>query len=772
MKRAFFILYLLWGLQCSGIASDVLISSGESWKYLTNEHLEGTGWTATAFDDQQWLIGNTPLGYGNGNENTMISSGPCGAHYMRVLFRKNFFIANPSSLQTLSMLVRRDDGIVIYINGLEIFRDNMPSGVVTSSTPSSTNASDDGNTWRTVAVNPTSLANGINTIAVEVHQSAATSSDLRFDLKLNGIEIPTSDVNEVQYKWVGALQPHSVVVVAKLTSSSTHCRVLASKSPALTNAIFSGEVSARATSNFVVKMNLIGLNSNSLYYYAIESNGKVDNSTMDIGTFKTPVNSASSFRFTVFSCAVSSDHQAYTAMANKSPLFMVNTGDLHYRNPNSATDINIHRTPFENYVLAKDPARRFFDRIPFAYMWDDHDYCGDGSDHASAGRVNARLAYQEYIPHYPLVAGSGDVPIYQAFTIGRIRFILTDLRSERTATDIMGATQKAWFKNECLSARNNNQVIAWISTVTFAGNSSDNWGGYKNERTELCNFFRDNKIRNVFLLSGDAHMIAIDNGSNHDFSTGSNNPFDYPVFQAAALNNTGSYKGGTYSEGGTFLNPDASTGQYGVVDISDNGDSLVTVKFTAFRTKGNSTKEEILTSYIFTRNVSGNSSVSLSARAIQGKKAIQLSWHTGDSLRTYIIERSSDSATFKKIYKTEGKSGVITDYDVTQGWNYYTLGLEGFPGIAQRIFIEGDPAMTLAPNPSSGLVTVYFNGVIENTSARYVLYDIQGNEKLHGDAHVNRGTFTLDVKTASPGEYILRVILNNGMIDKRLIVTP
>lgn len=43
-------------------------------------------------------------------------------------------------------------------------------------------------------------------------------------------------------------------------------------------------------------------------------------------------------------------------------------------------------------------------------------------------RTRARLAYQQFFPHYPLAAGSGNVPIQQAFTVGRVRFIITDLR--------------------------------------------------------------------------------------------------------------------------------------------------------------------------------------------------------------------------------------------------------------------------------------------------------------------------------------------------------
>jgi hypothetical protein len=54
----------------------------------------------------------------------------------------------------------------------------------------------------------------------------------------------------------------------------------------------------------------------------------------------------------------------------------------------------------------------------------------------SPSKPAARAAYQRYFPHYPLAASNSnnpdnaDLPIYQAFTMGRVRILLTDSRSE------------------------------------------------------------------------------------------------------------------------------------------------------------------------------------------------------------------------------------------------------------------------------------------------------------------------------------------------------
>jgi hypothetical protein len=452
------------------------------------------------------------------------------------------------------------------------------------------------------------------------------------------------------------------------------------------------------------------------------------------------------------------------------PLFYMSTGDLHYGNPNSGTDINVHRVPYENRILVREPARHFFNEVPLAYVWDDHDFSGDNSSYESEGRINARKAYQEYIPHYTLPAGSGDVPIYQAFTIGRIRFIMTDLRSEKTSSYLMSASQTEWFKRECLNARDQKQIIAWVSPVSFGGTSADNWGGYKAERTAISDFFRDNQIKNMFILSGDAHMIAIDNGSNHDFSTGNTNPNNYPVFQAAALNNRGSTKGGTYSEGGTFPNPDATVGQYGVVDVTDNGGSDITIKFTAYRTAGNSITESILTSYTFTREL--GTATTLTARSIESDASVQLVWDVSDSTKTYTIEKSTDGVTFRNMHTVATATGSVVDADAATGWNYYTLRAAGREPVREKIFIRGNISLQLAPNPARGYVTVFLDNIRRVSSARYILYNMKMKTELQGEVllHDGENTFELDVTPVAAGEYVLHIVLNGREISEKLIV--
>jgi len=410
--------------------------------------------------------------------------------------------------------------------------------------------------------------------------------------------------NEVVYFWSGALQPTSIRVNAKLLRIPKRVRLVVSEQSNFATTIIGPPGSIDRGNKDLAALFIGGLKPNQKYYYAIESDGIMDTSAEDIGSFATPADSAYSFRLTLGSCLHSnSHHQVLKRMAEKNPLFFLQMGDFHYDNPNSTYSLQVHEQPYER-LLSNEDYQVFFKKVPFAYVWDDHDYAGNNSDSTAGGKANARIAYREYIPHYTFgtnVTGS-NAPIYQAFTIGRVRFILTDLRSCRRQPTMMGIEQKEWFKKECITARNNKQMIAWVSTVSYGGTYADNWGGFEKERAELANFFRDSTIKNMCILSGDAHMIAIDNGSHHDFSSDHNNPNRYPVLQAAALNQTGSYKGGTYSEGGPFPNPSLRYGQYGLVEVRNVADSILNITMTGYRVDENG-KETKLTTYSFTRNL-------------------------------------------------------------------------------------------------------------------------------------------------------------------------
>lgn len=170
------------------MAQSTLISPGANWKYLDDGSDQGNAWTWTTFDDSGWANGNAELGYGDSDENTVVSFGPdAGNKYITTYFRKTISVTDPNAFTFLNLGVVIDDGCVVYVNGAEVYRQDMPTGTIFNSTPASATIAwpfeDD---WTFTNVSSSVLQAGNNVIAVEVHQESGGSSDISFNLELIG----------------------------------------------------------------------------------------------------------------------------------------------------------------------------------------------------------------------------------------------------------------------------------------------------------------------------------------------------------------------------------------------------------------------------------------------------------------------------------------------------------------------------------------------------------------------------------------------------------
>ncbi len=171
-----------------------LIPAGDAWKYLDNGTNQGTAWMASSFNDSTWKTGNTELGYGYGGEGAVVSYGPSATNkYITTYFRKTFNVLDKSAISGLVLSLIRDDGAAVYINGIEVYRNNLPTGTIYYNTlaPAYIDSADE-YTWVLANLSSSALVNGTNTIAVEIHQNSVTSSDIRFNLilkTLSGLKI-------------------------------------------------------------------------------------------------------------------------------------------------------------------------------------------------------------------------------------------------------------------------------------------------------------------------------------------------------------------------------------------------------------------------------------------------------------------------------------------------------------------------------------------------------------------------------------------------------
>ncbi|SVC01569.1 uncharacterized protein METZ01_LOCUS254423, partial [marine metagenome] len=152
--------------------SYALIEEGSLWKYLDDGTDQGLAWTYIDFDDSAWSAGNAELGYGDGDEETVVSYGPDNNNkYITTYFRHTFNNNNSDDIQTLSIRLKRDDGAIIYLNGIEVLRSNMPAGAISYDTyASSTVSGSDEDTFFEWTISANEITDGQNIVAVELHQ--------------------------------------------------------------------------------------------------------------------------------------------------------------------------------------------------------------------------------------------------------------------------------------------------------------------------------------------------------------------------------------------------------------------------------------------------------------------------------------------------------------------------------------------------------------------------------------------------------------------------
>jgi hypothetical protein len=168
-----------------------LIPQNATWNYLDTGVDPGSTWTAAGFNDAAWKSGPAELGYGDNDEATTVGYGGVPtSKFITTWFRKSFNVVNPATFGSVTMNLVYDDGAIVYLNGAEIFRINMPVGPVTATTLAAAGAADPLATVSApIPVN--ALVAGNNIIAVEIHQSAIDSSDISMSLALTA-EIDTT----------------------------------------------------------------------------------------------------------------------------------------------------------------------------------------------------------------------------------------------------------------------------------------------------------------------------------------------------------------------------------------------------------------------------------------------------------------------------------------------------------------------------------------------------------------------------------------------------
>lgn len=458
---------LTLALAC-GAQDVVLIPYNATWKYLDDGSNQGTAWRASAFNDAAWASGPAQLGYGEGDEATVLSYGPnASAKYPTTYLRITFNVPDASLFGGYRCRFKRDDGFILYLNGTEVIRNNMSqSGATyTSYSYAGIGGTDESRVYEHL-LSDAGFLTGSNTIAVELHQDDPASSDLSWEMELTGMDMSPSIYRE---PYLQQATTTGIKVMWK-TDVRTDSRVRYGTSPTALNMSVSS-----ATAMYNHGLTITGLSPNTTYWYAVGT------STADLSPvgdpsyfFKTlPIPSAPSpLRVWVTGdqgtgyteqIAVRDAYLSYAANSAKADAWLMLGDNAYLQGREAEYQVNIFNGTYgqvlRNTCLWPAPG--------------NHDYYSGASATTQTGTY-----YTLFSP--PTAGQSGGVPSgtasYYSFDIGNAHFISLDSYGVSRSTS---GAMAAWLLQDlAYSEANSDWVIVYFHhpPYTKGSHNSDNIG--------------------------------------------------------------------------------------------------------------------------------------------------------------------------------------------------------------------------------------------------------------------------------------------------------
>lgn len=539
----------------------MLVAQGATWKYLDNGSDQGTDWRSICYGDGTWKQGVTRLSYGETGDPTsptapnFVSYGPSAtSKYITTYFRKKIMVDVAQYPDGYELRVLRDDGIVVYINGAEVLRDNMPAGTITSKTTASTSLGDGEEAiWKKVTLPKTILNNGENTLAVEVHQFSSGSSDMAFNLELVGIGGTTTPTQLVRGPYLQMGTPTGMTLRWRTSSSSMGMVRYGSSPSSLTQVTYEA---AQATDHSV---SLANLTPNTKYYYSIgaaETPTLVLQGTSDNFFFTAPTTgTAKKTRI----WAMGDFGEGTQRQLKVRDAFMNHVGsnyvDLWFWLGDNAYPGGLD-TEYQKNLFDVYKNDRIIKQTPAYATPGNHDYANNNL--TKTERTDHRIAYFDVMSHFKDAEAGGVASgkeEYYSFNYGNIHIISLDSFGYEPGqgTTIFGANgpQMSWLKKD-LEAIRNNPAIQW--TIVFWHHPPYTKGSHDSDSpANLANELRD--IRQRLLPVLDQYKVdLVLNGHSHVYErsrlvrnyTGTETEFNPELHNAPALNNgqsSGRYDG-------------------------------------------------------------------------------------------------------------------------------------------------------------------------------------------------------------------------------------
>jgi len=172
-------------------AARSLLEAGAAteWKFLTGTNAPGKGWRDAGFKDSSWQSGKAPLGYGESRLSTKLAFEEGATNRPITTWFRREVTAPLQKGEGLALLLCADDGAVVYLNGKEIARHNMPTGDITPATTARFALTNriEGHYRRIHVPTKSWRERKPNVLAVEVHQASPADDDCFFDLALKTV---------------------------------------------------------------------------------------------------------------------------------------------------------------------------------------------------------------------------------------------------------------------------------------------------------------------------------------------------------------------------------------------------------------------------------------------------------------------------------------------------------------------------------------------------------------------------------------------------------
>ena len=436
----------------------VVVPLGATWRYFDQGTLPALDWFLPTYDDSGWAAGPAQLGYGDGDEATVVQSGPVGAFHATTWFRHSFTVANPATLPSARVRVLCDDGVVVYLNGVEIGRWNLHTGIVLPFSPASVPVTGTAeNDFHVFAFDPALLLPGVNVIAAEIHQVAPTSTDISFDCEVLGGPGPIS-VLRGPYLQNGR---SSGATVRWRTDQATATQLWLGAGPSTLQPIYFD-----ATPRFDHEAVISGLQPKTTYSYAIGDAAGVFSSVAPATlTTLPPPGGARPLRAWVLGdvgLGTAAQHAVRDAFvtyaAGQRPDMILLLGDNAYP---AGTDADYQVGLFDVYgPLLRD-----------SFTWS-----ALGNHDAMSVSTSSQSGPYYDVFSLPRHGEAGGLPsgteAYYSFDRGHVHFVCLDsMDSDRTATGAM----MTWLQAD-LAAANSNWLVAFFHHPPYTAGShhSDN----------------------------------------------------------------------------------------------------------------------------------------------------------------------------------------------------------------------------------------------------------------------------------------------------------